>query len=111
MMGWGVLLPVGMMAARYFRRQEPYWFYGHMAIQGLGFAVGIVAVILGFRLNEDGLKNIYVHKAIGIAILSMTSLQVRNAAAAPYCSTEKEKPTTLSVSLLCVSVTWVGVGG
>jgi hypothetical protein len=76
MMGWGVLLPIGTMVARYFRRQDPYWFYGHMAVQGVGFLVGIAAVIIGFRLDEDGLKNIFVHKAIGITILAMASLQV-----------------------------------
>jgi hypothetical protein len=77
MMGWGVMLPIGMMVARYFRRQDPYWFYGHMAVQGVGFLVGIAAVVLGFRLDDDGLKNIFVHKAIGITILVTASLQVR----------------------------------
>lgn len=83
MMGWGVLLPMGMMVARYFRRQDPYWFYGHMAVQGVGFLVGIAAVVLGFRLDEDGLKNIFVHKAIGITILAMASLQVTAVLARP----------------------------
>uniref|UniRef100_A0A0D9W6N6 Cytochrome b561 and DOMON domain-containing protein n=1 Tax=Leersia perrieri TaxID=77586 RepID=A0A0D9W6N6_9ORYZ len=76
MMGWGVLMPLGMMAARYFRRADPYWFYAHMAIQGVAFAVGIAAAVLGFRLNDDGLKNVDVHRALGIAILAMASLQV-----------------------------------
>uniref|UniRef100_A0ACD5US25 Uncharacterized protein n=1 Tax=Avena sativa TaxID=4498 RepID=A0ACD5US25_AVESA len=83
MMGWGVLLPMGMMVARYFRRQDPYWFYGHMAVQGVGFLLGIAAVILGFRLNSDGLNNIFVHKAIGITILSTASLQVTAVLARP----------------------------
>lgn len=83
MMSWGVLLPMGMMVARYFRRQDPYWFYGHMAVQGVGFLVGIAAVVLGFRLDDDGLKNIDVHKAIGIAILAMSSLQVTAVLARP----------------------------
>ncbi|KAM0901143.1 hypothetical protein ACQ4PT_020155 [Festuca glaucescens] len=84
MMGWGVLLPIGIMVARYFRRQDPYWFYGHMAVQGVGFLVGIAAVIIGFRLeDDDGLKNIDVHKAIGIAILAMSSLQVTAVLARP----------------------------
>uniref|UniRef100_A0A0D9ZML1 Cytochrome b561 and DOMON domain-containing protein n=1 Tax=Oryza glumipatula TaxID=40148 RepID=A0A0D9ZML1_9ORYZ len=76
MMAWGVLMPLGMMAARYFRRVDPYWFYAHMAIQAVAFTVGIASVILGFRLNEDGLKNVDVHRALGIAILAMASLQV-----------------------------------
>lgn len=83
MMGWGVLMPVGMMAARYFRRLDPYWFYSHMAIQAAGFAVGIASIVLGFRLNENGLKNVDVHKALGIAILAMASLQVMALLARP----------------------------
>ena len=77
MMGWGVLMPIGMITARYFRQLDPCWFYTHMAIQVSGYAVGIAGIVLGFRLNEDGLKNVDVHKALGIAILAMASLQVR----------------------------------
>ncbi|RLM73490.1 cytochrome b561 and DOMON domain-containing protein [Panicum miliaceum] len=76
MMGWGVLMPIGMITARYFRQLDPCWFYSHLAIQVSGYAIGIAAVVLGFRLNEDGLKNVGVHKALGIGILAMTSLQV-----------------------------------
>nr|CAB3484983.1 unnamed protein product [Digitaria exilis] len=76
MMGWGVLMPIGMLTARYFRQLDPCWFYTHMAIQVAGFAVGIAAIVLGFRLNGDGIKNVDVHKALGIAILAMASLQV-----------------------------------
>lgn len=76
MMGWGVLMPIGMITARYFRQLDPCWFYTHMAIQVSGYAVGIAGVVLGFRLNEDGLKNVDVHKALGIAILAIASLQV-----------------------------------
>ncbi|CAD6260413.1 unnamed protein product [Miscanthus lutarioriparius] len=76
MMGWGVLMPIGMITARYFRQLDPCWFYTHMAIQVSGYAVGIAGIVLGFRLNEDGLKNVDVHKALGIAILAMASLQV-----------------------------------
>ncbi|XP_062183571.1 cytochrome b561 and DOMON domain-containing protein At3g07570-like [Phragmites australis] len=83
MMGWGVLMPIGMMTARYFRQLDPCWFYSHMAIQVAGFAIGIAAIVLGFRLNEDGLKNLYVHKALGIAILVMATLQVMAILARP----------------------------
>ncbi|RLM64734.1 cytochrome b561 and DOMON domain-containing protein [Panicum miliaceum] len=76
MMGWGVLMPIGMITARYFRQLDPCWFYSHLAIQVSGYAIGIAAVVLGFRLNEDGLRNVGVHKALGIGILAMASLQV-----------------------------------
>jgi len=76
MMGWGVLMPIGMITARYFRQLDPCWFYSHLAIQVCGYAIGIAAVVLGFRLNGDGLKDVDAHKALGIAILAMASLQV-----------------------------------
>lgn len=77
MMGWGVLLPLGMITARYFRQLDPCWFYSHMALQATGYVLGIAAVVLGFRINTAGLNNIDIHRALGIAILSMASLQVR----------------------------------
>ncbi|KAK3142195.1 hypothetical protein QOZ80_4BG0343500 [Eleusine coracana subsp. coracana] len=76
MMGWGVLLPIGMITARYFRQLEPYSFYSHMAIQALGYILGLAAVVLGFRINPAGLNNIDIHRALGVAILVMASLQV-----------------------------------
>jgi hypothetical protein len=76
MFGWGVLLPLGMLTARYFRQLDTCWFYSHMAIQATGYVIGIAAVVLGFRINPARLNNIDIHKAIGIAVLAMASLQV-----------------------------------
>ncbi|KAG8060761.1 hypothetical protein GUJ93_ZPchr0002g24419 [Zizania palustris] len=70
MMGWGVLMPLGMMAVHYFWWVDRYWFYAHMAIEVVAFVVGITTIVLGFSLNDDGLKNVNVHQALGIAILA-----------------------------------------
>ncbi|XBI71462.1 hypothetical protein VPH35_065680 [Triticum aestivum] len=45
------------------------------SLLGLGFLIGITAVVLDFGLNGDRLKNIVVHKVIGFSILSMACLQ------------------------------------
>jgi hypothetical protein len=76
MLGWGVLLPLGMMTARYFRQLDTCWFYSHMAVQATGYVLGIAAVVLGFGINPAGLDNIDIHRAIGVAVLAMASLQV-----------------------------------
>jgi hypothetical protein len=76
MLGWGVLLPLGMMTARYFRQLDPCWFYSHMAVQATGYVLGIIAVVLGFGLSPVGLDNIDIHRAIGVAVLATASLQV-----------------------------------
>jgi cytochrome b561 len=90
MFGWGVLLPLGMLTARYFRQLDPCWFYSHMAIQATGYVIGIAAVVLGFRINPARLNNIDIHKAIGIAVLAMASLQV--------CPGKVNEPSPLATS-------------
>ncbi|KAF3329423.1 putative ferric-chelate reductase 1 [Carex littledalei] len=76
-LGWGILMPVGIMMARYFKKYDPFWFYAHISIQGAGFVLGLVGIIIGFSLNDDGVDNIDVHKAIGIIILVFGALQIK----------------------------------
>ncbi|KAL6903626.1 hypothetical protein ACP4OV_004439 [Aristida adscensionis] len=83
MMGWGVLMPIGMLTARYFRQLDPCWFYSHLVIQMVAFIIGVAAIVLGFRLDQDGLKNVFVHKVLGIAILVAATLQVMAILARP----------------------------
>jgi hypothetical protein len=76
-LGWGILMPIGIMMARYFKKYDPFWFYAHISIQGAGFLLGVAGIIIGFNLNDDGLNNIDVHKAIGIIILVFGALQIK----------------------------------
>ncbi|OEL21176.1 Cytochrome b561 and DOMON domain-containing protein [Dichanthelium oligosanthes] len=74
-LGWGVLMPVGVALARYFKRRDPFWFYAHISVQGVGFVLGTVGVVAGFRLNDD-VPGADSHQALGIAILIFGCLQV-----------------------------------
>ncbi|KAJ3708207.1 hypothetical protein LUZ61_011912 [Rhynchospora tenuis] len=76
-LGWGILMPIGIMMARYFKKYDPFWFYAHISIQGIGFVLGLVGIIIGFSLDDDDVNNIDVHKAIGIIILVFGALQVK----------------------------------
>lgn len=76
MLGWGVLMPIGIVVARYFKNWDPLWFYSHLSIQGLGFGLGLAGVILGFGLDDDGISGVGVHEGLGIAILVGGCLQV-----------------------------------
>ena len=77
LIGWGVLMPVGMVVARYCKSWDPTWFYSHIAIQGLGFALGLAAIITGFSLDSQIDRIVDTHKALGIFILAAGFLQVR----------------------------------
>ncbi|KAF8664863.1 hypothetical protein HU200_054173 [Digitaria exilis] len=59
---WGVLVPSGVAFARFLKRFDPFWFYAHAVAQGIGFVVGVLAVVAGFRLGDD--DEVAAHKAI-----------------------------------------------
>lgn len=76
MLGWGVLMPIGIIVARYFKQFDPTWFYVHVSIQSGGFILGSVGVVCGLVLNDRINANVAKHKALGIVILVLGCLQV-----------------------------------
>ncbi|XP_059305087.1 cytochrome b561 and DOMON domain-containing protein At3g07570-like [Lycium ferocissimum] len=76
MFGWGILIPIGAMVARYLRQYDPIWFYSHITIQSLGFLLGFAAIICGFVLEDRLGVDVDRHKTLGIFILVLGCLQV-----------------------------------
>ena len=74
--GWGLILPVGAIIARYFRHKDPQWFYLHAAIQFVGFSFGLATVLLGLQLYSKMKAHIPAHRGIGIFVLVLSILQV-----------------------------------
>ncbi|PIN23122.1 putative membrane protein [Handroanthus impetiginosus] len=76
MLGWGILLPIGVMVARHMRKWDPLWFYSHVVIQTSGFALGFSGVICGLVLEDRLNASVSRHKGLGIFILVLGCLQV-----------------------------------
>jgi len=76
--GWGLILPVGAIIARYFRHKDPLWFYLHAIIQFVGFTFGLITVILGLQLYSKTHAHIQAHRGIGLFVLVLSILQVRH---------------------------------
>ncbi|CAK9134916.1 unnamed protein product [Ilex paraguariensis] len=76
MLGWGILLAMGAMAARYLKQWDPIWFYSHTLFQSFGFILGVAGIICGFVLNDRLQSNVNKHKGLGIFILILGCLQV-----------------------------------
>ncbi|KAF7055141.1 hypothetical protein CFC21_062708 [Triticum aestivum] len=78
--GWGVLIPLGAMIARYlrvFESADPAWFYLHIACQISGYALGVAGWGLGLKLGSESKGLTYsTHRNIGIAIFCLATLQV-----------------------------------
>lgn len=76
-LGWGVLMPIGIALARYFKRHDPFWFYAHISVQGVGFVLGAAGIAMGLRLNDD-VPGANSHQALGITILVFGCQQVQH---------------------------------
>jgi hypothetical protein len=77
---WGVLMPMGAMAARYlkvFKVANPAWFYIHVATQTSAYIVGVAGWATGLKLGSDSTGITYTsHRNIGIILFSFATLQV-----------------------------------
>ena len=77
MFGWGVLLPIGAMVARYARDYDPAWFYIHVTFQMIGFIFIIAGVATGVHLaNSIDTPGLAGHKGLGIFLFLLAILQV-----------------------------------
>ncbi|XXG82367.1 hypothetical protein AAC387_Pa10g0330 [Persea americana] len=74
--GWGVLLPVGAIFARYFRQWDPLWYYLHLAIQFLGFLIVLSSLVAGVSLYDKIHANVLAHRGLGIFVFVLLILQV-----------------------------------
>ncbi|KAK7349454.1 hypothetical protein VNO77_06833 [Canavalia gladiata] len=82
-LGWGILIIMGAIVARYFKEWDPFWFYFHASVQSLGFVLGVIGVISGLVLNNQLRIDVSLHKALGIIILVLACLQIMAFVARP----------------------------
>ncbi|KAH9745574.1 cytochrome b561 and DOMON domain-containing protein [Citrus sinensis] len=75
-LGWGILMIIGAILARYFKQWDPIWFYSHTLVQSLGFVLGVAGVISGLVLENKLGADVSTHKGLGIFILVLGCLQV-----------------------------------
>ncbi|KAK1318403.1 hypothetical protein QJS10_CPB04g01907 [Acorus calamus] len=83
LVGWGVLMPIGVTVARYFKHRDPTWFYVHISIQGIGFIIGMIGLITGFSLEDKLNVDVDTHKGLAVFILVLGCLQVMALLARP----------------------------
>ncbi|XP_076925791.1 cytochrome b561 and DOMON domain-containing protein At5g35735-like [Bidens hawaiensis] len=78
--GWGVLMPIGAMSARYlkvFNVANPAWFYIHAATQTSAYVVGVAGWATGLKLGSDSNGVKYnAHRNIGMILFAFGTLQV-----------------------------------
>ncbi|KAM3394934.1 cytochrome and DOMON domain-containing protein [Capsicum galapagoense] len=80
--GWGVVLPIGVIIARYFKKgpihwnEHDQWKYAHKACQACGYIIGATGWALGMWLgNSSKHYSFPKHGAYGISIFTFATLQ------------------------------------
>ena len=70
--GWGIVIPIGIMVARYAKNRE-WWLSGHKILQSIGTAstlpIGFSAVV---AVSQHGLS---LHASLGLTILTCTIIE------------------------------------
>ncbi|KAK1421809.1 hypothetical protein QVD17_24443 [Tagetes erecta] len=75
--GWGALIPIGAMIARYSKNlHDSHRIYAHAIIQLSGFIIGLAGIITGLILNDRIDANVAKHKAIGLIVITLGCLQI-----------------------------------
>ncbi|CAL0307386.1 unnamed protein product [Lupinus luteus] len=81
MIGWGTMLPIGVIIARYFRESpfkfEKKWIYFHITFQVCGFLIGTAGWIIGLYLGHSTRYfKFHAHRTFGIWIFTLTFIQM-----------------------------------
>ncbi|MEM7318408.1 MAG: cytochrome b561 domain-containing protein [Pseudomonadota bacterium] len=81
--GWGVLIPTGIVIARYFKvtpgqdwpraLDNPFWWHSHLGLQQLGVALSIAGIALAVWASVPAHA---LHKVLGWAVFAGGLLQV-----------------------------------
>ncbi|MQM16701.1 hypothetical protein Taro_049660 [Colocasia esculenta] len=89
--GWGVLLPIGAIVARYCKQWDPLWYYAHAVIQFVGFIIALAGLVAGVALYDKLHANVHVHRALGIFVFVLGILQVLAFFLRPHKDSKKRR--------------------
>lgn len=82
--GWGFLIPIGIIAARYFKHKGTRWFHIHRAVQSTAFIIVSIGLALGFIKNGGWETDVPVHRNLGITVTILGLVQVISLVARPH---------------------------
>ncbi|KAL4443838.1 hypothetical protein ABPG75_011575 [Micractinium tetrahymenae] len=90
--GWGVLIPLGIVTARHGKRWDPLWFHVHRAVQILGLSCALSGFIIIFIAVKDATGtsvSIYgLHRRLGISAMSLGLCQLTALVFRPHKGTK-----------------------
>ncbi|KAF7151566.1 hypothetical protein RHSIM_Rhsim02G0100700 [Rhododendron simsii] len=78
---WGIMMPLGFMAARYLKalgpRADPLWFYTHVSLQLSGYFLGMAGGATGLVLGSMSSGNHHpCRMSVGVTLFALGLLQI-----------------------------------
>ena len=89
---WGLLLPVGILIARFGKTWGPIWFHLHRILNMTGLTVAFAAWIIAITKIAPGVTA--AHYNIGMIVMSLALFQPINAAIRPHPPAKGEAIST-----------------
>ncbi|KAM6585679.1 hypothetical protein CsatB_012681 [Cannabis sativa] len=80
--GWGILLPVGVIIARYFSKFPIHlneWYSYHIMCQSIGYVLGTLGWLIGILIDHTSKQHSHElrsHQILGIIIFTLTTIQM-----------------------------------
>jgi len=93
--GWGVMIPSGVIIAKLGRRRLGSWFHIHIALQSFGLLITLISWIIALK-NFDVFSpphdaKFYAHGVIGSLTMAMGLVQPLNALVRPHAPEDGSK--------------------
>lgn len=119
LIGWGALLPLGVILANTLRTLGPVWFALHRIIQIIGLALATAGVAIALSKFE-GLEDDHKHRRLGLTVMVLGWLQPFNALIRPHPPKDDERKSALrwaweifhkgigyvTLVLACITIFW-----
>ena len=92
--GWGVLLPMGVILARYAKAHHPLWFHLHRICNTLGLVLTLAGFILALTQfgQIDSYPTKFIHACLGCTVMSIGLCQPLNAFIRPHPKADGPQP-------------------
>lgn len=99
LIGWGFLLPSGVLVAKFFRiLPNGLWFKIHRAVQSLGLVctiAGFIIALVNFDVFSSGGGISFIHGCLGATTMTLGLFQPLNAFIRPHPNQEGQEPNKL----------------
>ncbi len=99
LIGWGFLLPSGVLVAKFFRLlPNGLWFKIHRAVQSIGLVctiAGFIIALIKFDVFSSGGGISFIHGCLGATTMSLGLFQPLNAFIRPHPNQEGQEPNKL----------------